>query len=89
MTIFISQSSDALILVSQSLIIISQILRYLISLMSLVFFGTFEKLVLFLDNDIELTYSISERRTPPALNTFKATQLNDIWHYFIEIDTVD
>jgi hypothetical protein len=31
----------------------------------------------------------SERRTPPALNTFKATQLNDIWHYFIEIDTVD
>jgi hypothetical protein len=31
----------------------------------------------------------SERRTPPALNTFKTTQLNDIWHYFIEIDIVD
>jgi hypothetical protein len=55
-----------LILISQSLIIISQILRYLISLMSLVFFGIFEKLVLFLDNDIDINIQIDYPNPDPC-----------------------
>jgi hypothetical protein len=54
------------ILISQSLIIISQILRYLISLMSLVFFGIFEKLVLFLDNDIDINIQIDYPNPDPC-----------------------
>jgi hypothetical protein len=55
-----------LILISQYLIIISQILRYLISLMSLVFFGIFEKLVLFLDNDIDRDIQIDNPNPDPC-----------------------
>jgi hypothetical protein len=55
-----------LILISQSLIIISQILRYLMSLMSLVFFGVFEKLVLFLDNDIDINMQIDSPNPDPC-----------------------
>jgi hypothetical protein len=55
-----------LMLVSQSLIIISQILRYLISLMSLVFSGIFEKLVLFLDNDIDINIQADSPNPDPC-----------------------